>query len=146
MLAAHRCRTTVIVVVAIAQWAGSSRARAERRSFDLLTASVHDIQDAVAAGALTYERLVQLYLRRIDAYDHRGPSLNSVIQINRRALEVARALDVERRSTGLRSPLHGIPIAVKDNIDVRDLPSAGGNLALAGSYPARDATVIAKLR
>src|SRR6185503_3580595 len=66
--------------------------------------------------------------------------------INPRALETARALDAERKAKGLRSPLHGIPIAVKDNVDVSDMPSTAGMLAFAGSYPKRDATVIAKLR
>jgi Asp-tRNA(Asn)/Glu-tRNA(Gln) amidotransferase A subunit family amidase len=85
-------------------------------------------------------------LNRIDAYDKHGPRLNAVIEINRRAIEIARALDEERRTKGLRSALHGIPIAVKDNIDVSDIPSAGGSLAFAGTYPAHDATVIQQLR
>ena len=118
----------------------------QSRRFDLLTAGVDDIQAAVAARALTYERLVTLYLARIDAYDRKGPKLNAVLEINPRAREIARALDAERSATGLRSPLHGIPIAVKDNLDVADLPSAGGNLALAGTFPPRDATVIRRLR
>jgi amidase len=101
---------------------------------------------AVAAGALTYERLVGLYLAQIEAYDKNGPRLNAVLSVNPHALDTARALDQERRTKGLRSPLHGIPIAVKDNIDVRDLPSTGGSLAFAGTFPARDATVITCLR
>ena len=124
----------------------AARLQAQPRSFDLPTASVADIQAAVAAGALTYERLVQLYLNRIDAYDKKGPRLNAVLEINPRALETARALDAERKTKGLRSPLHGIPIAVKDNVDVSDLPSAGGTLAFAGSHPRRDATVVSRLR
>lgn len=119
---------------------------AQSRTFDLRTAGIAEIQEAVAAGRLTYERLVQLYLQRIEAYDQRGPKLNAVIQINPRALEIARALDREREGRGLRSPLHGIPVAVKDVVDVADIPSAGGNIALAGTYPAHDATVITKLR
>jgi Asp-tRNA(Asn)/Glu-tRNA(Gln) amidotransferase A subunit family amidase len=118
----------------------------EARSLDLMHASVADIQAAVAAGTLTYERLIQMYLARIEAYEKNGPKLNAIIQINPRAREVARALDEERRTRGLRSPLHGIPVAVKDVVDVHDIPSAGGNLALAGTYPANDATVIRKLR
>jgi amidase len=118
----------------------------QNREFDIRTASVADVQAAVTAGALSYERLVQLYLSRIDAYDKNGPRLNAVLQINSRALEIARALDEERKTKGLRSPLHGIPVAVKDNIDVRDMPSAGGTLALAGTLPAQDATVIQRLR
>lgn len=113
---------------------------------DLMHATVADIQAAVARGTLTYERLIEMYLARIAAYDQNGPKLNAIIQINPKAREVARALDEERRTTGLRSPLHGIPIAVKDVVDVHDIPSAGGNLALAGTYPANDATVIRKLR
>lgn len=62
---------------------------AQNRSFDLLTASVADVQAAVASGALTYERLVGLYLNRIDAYDKRGPGLHAVIAINPHALEIA---------------------------------------------------------
>ncbi|MFQ5702710.1 MAG: amidase family protein [Gemmatimonadales bacterium] len=136
-----RCIAVTIMVLA-----GSTQMRAQERTFDLLTASVADIQQAVAAGALTYERLVQLYLNRIEAYDKSGPKLNAVLQIHSRALEIARELDEERRISGLRSPLHGIPIIAKDVVDVKDIPSAGGNLALAGTYPAHDATVIRKLR
>jgi Asp-tRNA(Asn)/Glu-tRNA(Gln) amidotransferase A subunit family amidase len=120
--------------------------RGQSRAFDLLTASVADIQGAVTAGKLTYEQLVRLYLNRIDAYDKQGPHLNAIIEINRNAIEIARALDEERRTKGLRSPLHGIPIAVKDNIDVRDVPSAGGNMVFAGTFPAHDATVVQRLR
>jgi len=120
--------------------------RADDRLFDLQSANVADIQDAVAAGAMTYEHLVELYLARIAAYDDAGPQLRAVIEINPRALEIARALDRERIEHGLRSPLHGIPIAVKDTIDVSDIPSACGNIALAGTYPANDATVVARLR
>lgn len=69
-----------------------------------------------------------------------------MIQINPRAREIARALDQGRKTKGLRSPLHGIPVAVKDNIDVVDIPSAGANLAFAGTDPAMDATVVRKLR
>lgn len=126
--------------------AASAPQPAQSRSFDLLTASVADVQAAVASGALTYQRLVRLYLNRIDAYDQRGPGLHAVIEINPRALETARALDQERVSKGLRSPLHGIPIAIKDNIDVADVPSAGGSVVFAGTYPARDAFVVQRLR
>ena len=116
------------------------------RTFDLLTASVADIQAAVDSGKLTYERLVELYLSRIEAYDRNGPKLNAVVALNPKAREVARELDRERASRGRRSLLHGIPIAVKDTVDVRDITSAGGNLALKGTFPKYDATVVKKLR
>ena len=136
----------VVIVVLLALATVSTASRTQSRSFDLLTASVQDIQDAVAAGVLTYERLVQLYLARIAAYDKTGPRLNAVLHVNPRALDIARERDAERRRSGLRSPLHGIPIAIKDNVDTKDLPTTGGNIALAGTVPARDAFVIERLR
>ncbi len=139
----HAGATIALVLVLIAMPTTADDGRVD---FDLTTAGIADIQAAVAAGALTYERLVELYLARIEAYDRAGPRLRSVVEIHPQALEIARELDRERESSGLRSPLHGVPVAVKDTIDVHDVPSAGGNIALAGTYPAHDATVIAKLR
>jgi amidase len=77
------------------------------RTFDLQSATMADIQAAMDAGALTSERLTQLYLARIAAYDKQGPTINAVITLNPKALETARALDIERKATGPRSPLHG---------------------------------------
>lgn len=121
-------------------------ARSQSRTVNLMTASVADIQTAVDAGQLTYERLVERYLKRIDAYDRNGPTLNAVVAVNPKATEIARELDRERAQKGRRSPLHGIPIAVKDTVDVKDIPSAGGNLALKGTFPKYDATVVKRLR
>jgi Asp-tRNA(Asn)/Glu-tRNA(Gln) amidotransferase A subunit family amidase len=134
---------TAVVVSIVA--ADARIARSQPRTLDLLTASIADIQAAVEAGALTYERLVQMYLARIGAYDKAGPTLNAVIAINPRALEIARARDAERRKSGPRSPLHGIPLAIKDNIDTTSMPTTGGNPVFAAVAPARDATVVAKL-
>ncbi len=136
----------VIPAVFLAVALGPAPALTQPRTFDLQTSSVQDIQDAVAAGALTYERLVQLYLARIAAYDKQGPRLNAILYISTRAVAEARALDEERRRSGLRSPLHGIPIAVKDNVDTADMPTTGGNIAFAGTHPPHDATIVAKLR
>lgn len=119
---------------------------AQPRRFDITSASIQDIHDAVDRDALTYERLVGLYLDRVAAYDKAGPRLNAVIAVHPRAAALARALDAERRATGRRGPLHGIPVAVKDNIDVQGLPTSGGNPAFAGVAVASDATVIRKLR
>lgn len=94
MLKMSRFATTVVVL----GW--TLTANAQSRTFDLLTASVAEIQAAVESGALTYERLVQLYLNRIEAYDKQGPELRAVLQIHPRALEIARALDQERKTKG----------------------------------------------
>lgn len=115
-------------------------------TFNLETAGIQDIQAAVDAGALTYEKLVTLYLARIEAYDKKGPGLNTVITLNPKALETARALDAERKAKGRRSPLHGIPVLAKDNYDTSDMPTSGGCFLLADSIPLADAPMIKSLR
>jgi amidase len=117
-----------------------------QRVIDLDTATIADVNAALAKGTLTSEKLVQMFLARIDAYDRKGPSLHAVITINPKALETARALDAERRAKGPRSPLHGIPIVVKDNIDTSDMPTTGGSVMLEGWMPKEDAFVVQKLR
>ena len=115
-------------------------------TLDLATASVADLQAAMARGALTAEKLVALHLARIDAYDQQGPKLNTIITLNPRATAEARALDAERRAGKVRGPLHGIVILAKDVFDTKDLPTTGGFLPMAASQPSRDAFVIARLR
>lgn len=97
-------------------------------------------------GRLTAEALVQAYLDRIDAYDKRGPSINSLITINARALERARELDETFTTSGFVGPLHGIPVIVKDNFDTHDLPTTNGTLALKGAIPPDDAFQVRRLR
>ena len=115
-------------------------------TFNLQETTVVDINAAFDAGALTSEQLTQLYLNRIDAYDNNGPNINSLITINPNALKIAAALDKERQSTGPRSPLHGIPVILKDNYDTFDLPTTGGSIALAGSIPPDDAFLVKQFR
>lgn len=110
------------------------------------TATISDIDAAFKEGSLTSEQLVKLYLARISAYDKKGPTINAVITLNPKALEIARTLDRERKAKGPRSPLHGIPVVLKDNYDTFDLPTTGGSLLLEGSTPPDDAYVVKKLR
>jgi Asp-tRNA(Asn)/Glu-tRNA(Gln) amidotransferase A subunit family amidase len=119
---------------------------AHATQFNLETATIEDINKAFDAGALTSEKLTQLYLNRIKAYDKQGPKINAVITLQPRALEIARALDKERKEKGPRSKLHGIPIVLKDLYDTKDLPTSGGFLPLKNSQPILDATVVARLR
>jgi len=118
----------------------------EARTFDLNAATIPDIQAAMDAGALSAERLVQLYLNRIAMYDDHGPSLNAIITINQKALETARELDAERAQKGPRSPLHGVPVLLKDNYNTFDMPTTGGSVTLAGSVPPKDAYTVKRLR
>ncbi|NEU75862.1 amidase [Hassallia byssoidea VB512170] len=115
-------------------------------NFKLETATIADINQAFDAGALTSVQLTQLYLNRINAYDKQGPNLNSIITINPQALETAAALDKERQTSGKRSPLHGIPVILKDNYDTFDLPTTAGSLTLENSIPPDDAFLSKKLR
>jgi amidase len=119
---------------------------ASAKTIDLDAATVADINAAYDAGTLTAEKLVQIYLARIQAYDKQGPSLHAVITINPKAIEVARALDAERKAKGPRSPLHGIPIVLKDNYNTFDLQTSGGSVLLEGWIPPADAFVVKKLR
>jgi amidase len=115
-------------------------------TFDLPTATVADINAAIDAGALSSEKLVRLYLNRIEAYDKKGPKINSVITLNPKALEEARALDAERETKGRRSPLHGIPVVVKDLVDVAGLPTTAGFKPFGAPVPERDAAIVTRLK
>ena len=112
----------------------------------LETATIADLQAAFTKGTLTSEKLTELYLARIAAYDKQGPALNAFITLNPNALAVAKALDAERKAGKVRGPLHGIPIVLKDNFDTFDLPTTGGSQLLEGSIPPDDAYVVKKLR
>lgn len=133
----------VLALIALSVSPSLAAAGQARRHFDLGTATVADINAAIDRGALSSERLVALSLARIRAYE---PNLHAVIRLNPRALQEARALDAERRSKGRRSPLHGIPVLLKDNIDTHDLPTSLGFYGLRNAVPHADAAVVARLR
>lgn len=119
---------------------------APARALDLTTATIADLNAAFKSGSLTSEKLVEAYLARIAAYNQAGPALNTIITPNPNALAEARKLDEERKTKGPRSPIHGIPIFVKDNYNTYDLPTTAGCYVLKGSIPTADAYVIKKLR
>jgi len=115
--------------------------------FPLEEATIAGLQEMMTSGRSTSERLVKLYLERIDKIDQAGPGLNAVIQQNPDALAIARDLDRERKEKGPRGPLHGIPVLIKDNIDTADrMETTAGSLALLGSKPANDAFIVKRLR
>ncbi len=134
------------VAIALVSLVFSDAKAALAVTFNLQSATVRDINNAFDTGVLTSEELVQLYLNRIEAYDTSGPSVNAIFTTNVNALEIARELDLERKTTGPRSLLHGIPFLFKDNHDTFDMPTTGGSAALIGSIPPDDAFVVARLR
>jgi len=123
-----------------------SGARALPPGFELVEASLSELEFAQRIGRVTSEELVLAYQARIAAYDDAGPELNGILALNAAALSEARARDAERRAGFVRGPLHGIPVLVKDNIDVAGMPTTAGSLALAASFPPDDAALVRKLR
>lgn len=116
-------------------------------TFDLQEWTIAKLQAAMTAGELTAVAIAEQYLARIEALDRGGPALRSIIELNPEALDLARALDDERRARGPRGPLHGIPIVLKDNLDTGDrMLTTAGSLALVGAPAARDAAAVARLR
>lgn len=114
---------------------------------DLIEVTIAELQARMAAGKLTALELVHQYRARIDAIDRHGPEVNSVLQLNPDAEDIAEALDEERHKHAPRGPLHGIPLLFKDNIDTHDrMHTTAGSLALLGSTPPLDATVAKRLR
>jgi len=113
----------------------------------LIDATITDIQAKLEQGEITSYELVLMYLYRIEKFDKQGPKLNSILEINPDALSIAASLDVERRTKGPRSLLHGIPVILKDNIDTCDkMHTSAGSLVLKDSYARRDAYVTRLLR
>ncbi|MFC7645606.1 amidase family protein [Streptosporangium lutulentum] len=115
-------------------------------SIDLETATVTQLQQAMSSRKITSEWLVNAYIERIRALNTHGPGLNAVRVLNDDALNEARQADKDRSRGRVRGPMHGIPVLVKDNTDIKKLPTTAGAQALADSYPADDAFLVKRLR
>ena len=126
-------------LVANPQGSGSER-------LDLVEATVDDLRKAIQTGLVTIEQLTEMYLARIAAYDDAGPAVNALLHVNANAAEQAAELDALRHPGIARSPLYGIPVLLKDNIDTADMPTTAGSVALNGSIPPDDAFITRKLR
>jgi amidase len=124
--------------------AALTAARASAETPDIEEASLTDLQAGLTTGRFTSVALVEQYFARIADVDKK---INSVIEKNPDAPAIADALDRERKQKGPRSPLHGIPILIKDNIDTADkMMTTAGSLALAGTPAPRDAALVTRLR
>lgn len=116
-------------------------------AFPWANASLRELQAALAAGRVTSRALCEQYLARIEALNLKGPELRAILETNPDALQLADALDQERREKGPRGPLHGLPLVLKDNLDTGDaMETTAGSLALEGSRAPQDAFVVQKLR
>jgi amidase len=118
-------------------------AKPPAKPFNVVEATIPEMQQALKDGRVTSRELVLQYLVRIATYEDR---LNAIITVNPKALEEADALDRERKAGKVRGPLHGIPIALKDNIHTTHMPTTGGALAFEGLVPPYEATLTKNLR
>ena len=135
-----------IIIAAVFIVRGQSRPPASGprpAAFRIVEASIPEMRDAMASGRLTSRELVAQYLTRLGLYEDR---LHAAIVVNPRALEQADQLDRERAQGRVRGPLHGIPIALKDNIHTTEMPTTGGALAFAGYTPPYAATLTLNLQ
>lgn len=115
--------------------------------YEVAEKDIAALQADMAAGRVSAAELVRAYIARIETLDRSGPQLRAVIAVNPNAIADAATLDAERKAKGVRGPLHGIPILVKDNIETADpMPTTAGSLALAGNVTHRDAPLVARLR
>lgn len=115
--------------------------------FDLMEATVAQIHAAMREGTLTCRELIEAYLDRIEAYDQKGPAINSVITVNPHALGEADACDAYFEANGeFCGPLHGIPVMLKDNFNTVDMQTTAGSVALKGWVPPTDSFVTKRIR
>ena len=117
------------------------------RAFELEEATITELQEGMSTGNYTARSIAEMYLKRVEAIDQKGPALRSYLEINPDALAIADQLDQERQDGHVRGPLHGIPVLLKDSIDTADnLSTTAGSYALEGIPVSRDSFVAKKLR
>ena len=116
-------------------------------NFTLNEITIDQLQQKMQSGEYTSRSITEMYLKRIDVMDKKGPAINAVIELNAEALAIADAMDKERKDGKVRGPLHGIPVLIKDNINTGDaMMTTAGALALVGNIAVRDAFIIKQLR
>src|SRR5947199_393910 len=141
----------IVLAVVLVFNAGDASAQAQPPSatpagFHLLETTIDDIQTAFQSKRITCRELVNLYIKRIEAYDKEGPRLNAVQTINSRALQEAERLDAAYASSGRVGSLHCIPVLLKDQVETSDMPTTYGSVIFKAFVPRRDATITTKVK
>ena len=113
------------------------------RPFNIVEATIDDVRTALASKQISCRSLIEQYVKRIEAYDKSGPTLNAVQTINRRAVEEAARLDMLPAPAG---PLHCVPVLLKDQVETSDMPTTYGSAVFKDFIPQRDATIVTKLK
>src|SRR4029453_1697267 len=116
------------------------------RPFDVIEATIDNVQAALRSKRITCRDLVNGYITRIAAYDKTGPSLNAVQSINPNAVAEADRLDAAFTASGPVGPLHCVPILVKDQVETSDMPTTYGSAVFKDFIPMRDATIVTNLK
>jgi len=147
----HEMKTKVLLGILFASCLGNASAQTPTAptrpaGFHLLETTIEDVQTAFRAHQLTCRQLVDFYLKRIEAYDKTGPRLNALQTVNPRATQEAERLDAAYQSSGPVGPLHCIPVLVKDEVEVSDMPATYGSAVFKEFVPQRDATIVTKMK
>ena len=138
---------SIVTKLALASAATLFLSNATAAPFSIDEATIAKIHQALKSGELTCKQLVQGYLDRISAYDKQGPTLQSILSINSKAMDDAKELDAKYKAAPKSvGPLHCVPIILKDNFNTFDMPTSGGNVAMKNSQPQKDAFTVARMR
>src|SRR2546427_3352168 len=140
---AAMCVAVTLTISAQTRRATTTTTTAPRKGFTVIEATIPEMRAAMEQGRLTSRELVRQYLIRVATYEDK---LHAAITINPRALDEADARDRDRAARRIMGPLHGIPVALKDNIHTTDMPTTGGALAFEGLVPPYEGTLTKNLR
>jgi Asp-tRNA(Asn)/Glu-tRNA(Gln) amidotransferase A subunit family amidase len=139
-------RKSLTIILLFCARAASGQVASPGTAFRVEETTIAEVHAAMRAGTLTCRALVEQYLRRIEAYDKKGPAINALVVLNPAALRVADSLDARFRREGLIGPLHCIPVIVKDNFETVDLPTTAGSLSMQGFVSNKDAFLVRRVR
>jgi Asp-tRNA(Asn)/Glu-tRNA(Gln) amidotransferase A subunit family amidase len=139
-------RHSVLLLVSLILVSGSFSGAAQPRAFHLDEATIDSVHSALKSGDISCRTLTAAYLKRIEAYNHAGPALNAVQNINPRALQEADRLDAAYKASGPVGKLHCVPVLVKDQVETKDMPTTYGSAVFKDFTPLRDATVVTRLK
>src|SRR6266850_2155031 len=143
MLVTAACVAVTLTIAAQTKPATTTATTTPRKGFTVVEATIPEMRGALEQGRVTSREIVRQYLTRIAIYEDK---LHAAITINPRALDEADARDRDRAAGRIMGPLHGIPVALKDNIHTTDMPTTGGALAFEGLVPPYEATLTKNLR
>lgn len=118
----------------------------KKEKFCLEESTIDSIHTAFKNGSLTCKELIKKYIDRIEKYDKIGPMINSIIMINKNAFKIADELDEKFKKSGLTGPLHGIPVLLKDNINLEGTKTTAGSISLKEVKSEKDAFITKKLK